>query len=196
MLIEKRKSIFCRTTKQDPSLIPSPNLIKGIKITAPDQVYSSDITYIRTKTGFLYLCLTMDIFAKDIVGWSVSDSLKTELVLESIKMASKNKEHIPIIHHSDRGCQFGSKAFKTLLKELGWESSMTEVLHCYENAISERLNGILKDEYFLDDEFSSKQIAIKNIKQVIDIYNNHRLHEKLGYKTPHAFRKEFTKEMA
>ena len=198
MLIESRKVFHCRTTKQDPSLISSSNLVKNMEITAPDQALCSDITYIYTEEGFVYLALVMDMFAKDIVGWAMSDTLETETgPLAALKMAAKvvgsGKE---VVAHSDRGCQYGSHAYRAFLDALGWKSSMTEELHCYENGMAERLNGILKGEYFLDRHFKTKSEARKAVKESIWIYNHRRLHEKLNYKTPVEFRTEWFKEAA
>ena len=193
LLVEPRRVFRCRTTKQDPSLVPSPNLVRGMTLAAPDQALCSDITYIYTEEGFLFLSLMADMFVRDIVGWAVSDTLETEDgPLKALKMAAKSvgpgKE---VVSHSDRGCQYGSRAYRELLEALGWKSSMTEELHCYENAMAERLNGILKCEYFLDRHFKTKAEARKAIEEAIWIYNHRRLHEKLGYKTPAAFRAEW-----
>ena len=198
MLIEPRKVFHCRTTKQEPSLVPSSNLVKDMEITAPDQALCSDITYIYTKEGFVYLSLVMDMFAKDIVGWAISDTLETETgPLTALKMAAKavgsGKE---VVAYSDRGCQYGSHVYRAQLDALSWESSMTEELHCYENGMAERLNGILKGQYFLDRHFKTKVEARKTVKEAIWIYNHRRLHDKLNYKTPVEFRAEWLKEAA
>ena len=190
LLVERRKVFRCRTTRQDPSLVPSPNLVKGMSIDRPDQALCSDITYVYTEEGFLYLSLVMDMFARDIVGWALGDTLETEDgPLKALKMAAKavgpGKD---VVAHSDRGCQYGSHAYRKLLDALGWRSSMTEELHCYENAMAERLNGILKGEYFLDRHFRTKDEARRAVEEAIWIYNHRRLHEKLGYRTPAAFR--------
>ena len=193
LLVGRRRVFRCRTTKQDPSLVPSPNLVKGMTLTAPDQALCSDITYIYTEEGFLFLSLMEDMFARDIVGYAVSDTLETEDgPLRALRMAAKTVgAGKDVVSHSDRGCQYGSRAYRALLEALGWKSSMTEELHCYENAMAERLNGILKCEYFLDRHFKTKAEARKAIEEAIWIYNHRRLHEKLGYKTPAAFRAEW-----
>lgn len=198
MLIGPRKVFHCRTTKQDPSLVPSKNLVKDMEITAPDQAFCSDITYIYTEEGFIYLSLMMDMFAKDIVGWAMSDTLDTETgPLAALKMAARTVgPGKNVVAHSDRGCQYGSHVYRALLDTLGWRSSMTEELHCYENGMAERLNGILKGEYFLDRHFKTKTEARKAVKEAIWIYNHRRLHEKLSYKTPASFRSEWFKEAA
>ena len=198
MLIGPRKVFHCRTTKQDPSLVPSKNLVKDMEITAPDQAFCSDITYIYTEEGFIYLSLMMDMFAKDIVGWAMSDTLDTETgPLAALKMAARTVgPGKNVVAHSDRGCQYGSHVYRALLDTLGWRSSMTEELHCYENGMAERLNGILKGEYFLDRHFKTKAEARKAVKEAIWIYNHRRLYDKLSYKTPASFRSEWFKEAA
>lgn len=197
MMVPKRKKYSCTTTKQDKSLVPSPNLVKTMKITAPDQALCSDITYIYTEEGFLFLSLMMDMFVHDIVGWAVKDSLDTIGPLEALQMAMRTlPSDAEPVAHSDRGCQYGSHAYRGLLAAHGWKSSMTEELHCYENGMAERLNGILKGEYCLDRHFKTKAEARKAIEEAIRIYNSRRLHEKCGYKTPQAFREEQTKKAA
>lgn len=195
--VKRRKKYSCRTTRQDPSLVPSMNLVKGMTIDAPNQALCSDITYVYTEEGFLFLSLMMDMFVHDIVGWAVKESLDTIGPLEALQMAMRT---LPVdaepVAHSDRGCQYGSHAYRGLLAAHGWKSSMTEELHCYENGMAERLNGILKGEYFLDRHFKTKAEARKAIEEAIRIYNSRRLHEKCGYKTPQAFREEQTKKAA
>jgi transposase InsO family protein len=197
MMVPKRRKYSCTTTKQDKSLVPSPNLVKDMEINAPDQALCSDITYIYTEEGFLFLSLMMDMYVHDIVGWEVRESLKTEGPLEALAMASRTlKPGAKPVAHSDRGCQHNSHAYIEALEKLGWKSSMTEELHCYENAMAERLNGILKYEYFLDTHFKTKKEASKAIEEAIRIYNTRRLHEKCGYKTPSAFREEAMRKAA
>ena len=198
LLVERRRVFRCRTTKQDPSLVPSPNLVRDMKVDRPDQALCSDITYVYTEEGFLYLSLMEDMFARDIVGYAIGDTLETEDgPLKALRMAAKTVgPGKDVVAHSDRGCQYASHAYREALDELGWKSSMTEELHCYENAMAERLNGILKGEYFLDRRFRTKAEARKAVEEAIWVYNHRRLHEKLGYKTPAAFRAEWREEAA
>lgn len=192
MLVPKRKKYSCVTTRQDKSLVPSPNLVKDMVIDRPDQALCSDITYIYTEEGFLFLSLVMDMFVHDIVGWAIRDSLKTEGPVAALEMAGMTlRPDARPVAHSDRGCQYGSHEYRETLERLGWLSSMTEELHCYENGMAERLNGILKHEYFLDAHFKTKKEAIRAVEEAIRIYNTRRLHEKCGYKTPAAFRAEW-----
>ena len=192
LLVEKRKVFRPKTTQQDPSLPVSRNLVRGMELTKPNQAVCADITYIATGEGFLFLAPVMDMVAKDIVGWDISESLEADGAVRALKMAGRKlPKGAKVVAHSDKGCQYGSRKYLEVLAALGWLSSMTEELHCYENAMAERLNGILKGEYYLDCCFRTKAEAVAAVKRVIEIYNTRRLHEKLAYKTPAAFRREF-----
>jgi len=197
LLVEKRKSCRCRTTRQDPALLPSPNRVKDMHLTAPGQAVCSDITYVYTEEGFRYLSLVMDLFTREIVGYAVRETLDTAGPLAALEMAGKALDGCGgVVAHSDRGCQYASHAYRARLEEMGWLSSMTERLHCYENAKAERLNGILKGEYYLDQAFKTKEEAVRAIEHAIWAYNHRRLHEKLGYKTPSQFRAEWLEKAA
>jgi len=185
MLVKRRRAFVPRTTKWDEALPVSRNLLKGRIVDGPNQVFVADITYVRTAAGFLYLSLVTDYFSKDIVGWHLSDSLSSEGCLKALEMArGVVPEGVTVVHHSDRGCQYASHAFRARLEEFGMLSSMTEELHCYENSVAERVNGILKGEYYLDAEFRDSSEALKAVRHVVDVYNNLRVHESLGMVTP------------
>ena len=194
---EKRKVFRPKTTQQDPSLPVSRNLVKDMELTRPNQAVCADITYISTGEGFLFLALVMDMVAKDIVGWDISESLEADGAVRELKMAGRKlPKGSKVVAHSDKGCQYGSRKHLEVLAALGWLSSMTEELHCYENAMAERLNGILKYEYFLNTHFKTKKEAARAIEEAIRIYNTRRLHEKCGYKTPSAFREKAMRKAA
>ncbi len=185
MLVKRRRAFVPHTTKWDESLPVSRNLLKDRIVDGPNQVFVADITYIRTASGFLYLSLVTDYFSKDIVGWHLSESLSSEGCLKALEMAHGIvPEGVTVVHHSDRGCQYASHVFRARLKELGMLSSMTEELHCYENSVAERVNGILKGEYYLDVEFPNFSEAMKAVRHVVGVYNNLRVHESLGMLTP------------
>lgn len=197
MMVPERRKHTCRTTRQDRSLVPSPNLVRDMVVDAPDQAVCSDITYVYTEEGFLFLSLMMDMYVHDIVGWAVCDSLKTEGPLAALAMASRTLgPGARPVAHSDRGCQYASHDYRKALERLGWRSSMTEELHCYENAMAERLNGILKHEYFLDTHFKTRREARAAIEGAIRTCNTRRLHEKCGFKTPKAFREEAMRKVS
>lgn len=184
-LLIKRKKATCKTTDSYHRFHKYNNLVKNMNVIAPNQVWVSDITYIRTIKGFCYLALITDMFSRKIVGYDISDSLELAGCLRALKRALKQaRPKAGLVHHSDRGIQYCSNQYVNELKKREIMISMTEENHCYENAIAERVNGILKDEFYLDQCFFSTSYATKATKNAIDIYNNKRLHLSLGYKTP------------
>ncbi len=190
LLVKRRKAFVPHTTKWDSSLPVSKNLLLDRIVDGPNQVFVADITYIRTSEGFMYLSLITDYFSKDIVGWHLSPDLGHEGCLKALEMAAKVIPlGVTVIHHSDRGCQYACRAYLAKLKELGMLSSMTEELHCYENSVAERVNGILKSEYFLDVEFKDAETALEAVRHVVHVYNSMRIHETLCYLTPAQARK-------
>ena len=159
-LLIKRRARRCRTTDSRHWFRVYGNLLKDVCLCSPCQAIVSDITYIRTDEGFMYLSLIMDAYSRAIVGYDCSDSLEAEGALRSLTMASRwLKDCSGVIHHSDRGIQYCSRAYVEQLKRLGYRISMTEENHCYENSKAERLNGILKGEYGLGGRFLSKSDA-------------------------------------
>jgi putative transposase len=159
MLI-KRKKASCKTTNSYHRFHKYKNLIKDMLVTAPNQVWVSDITYIRTINGFCYLALITDMYSRKIVGYDLSDTLELTGCLGAFKRARKAaRPAAGLVHHSDRGIQYCSNQYVNELKKWKFKISMTEENHCYENAIAERINGILKDEFYLDQCFSSTEHA-------------------------------------
>lgn len=186
MLI-KRKKYSCRTTNSYHRFYKYQNIIKDLEITRPNQVWASDITYIRTVKGFCYLALITDMYSRKIVGFDLSDTLELSGCLKAFKKAVyHNKNTKGLIHHSDRGIQYCSNVYTDELKRKGLEISMTEETHCYENAMAERVNGILKDEFYLDQTFTSMTQAKVATKNAIKLYNSKRLHLSLDFKTPNS----------
>jgi transposase InsO family protein len=184
-LLVKRKRQYRRTTHSYHHFHKYGNLIRDLSIVRPNQVWASDITYLRTEKGFVYLSLITDIYSRKIVGWAVSNSLSIEGCLDALKKALReNRFQIPSIHHSDRGVQYCSHAYVNILKKKGISISMTEENHCYENAMAERVNGILKDEYLLDRTFNDLSHAQKSSKEAVMLYNTRRPHWSLKFKTP------------
>lgn len=186
-MLVKRKKAHQRTTDSRHRFYKYGNLIKEMAITAPNQVWVSDITYLRTVKGFCYLALITDVYSRKIVGYDISDTLELTGCLGAFKRAQKTaRPAAGLIHHSDRGIQYCSNQYVEELKKHGVKLSMTEENHCYENALAERVNGILKDEFYLDQCFSTLEHARKAVKSAISIYNSKRLHLSLGYKTPNS----------
>lgn len=186
MLIYKKKA-SCKTTDSYHHFHKYNNLLKDMKVTKPNQVWVSDITYIRTVKGFCYLALITDLFSRKIVGYDISDTLELTGCLRALKRALRTARPAgKLVHHSDRGVQYCSHQYVEELKKRKILISMTEENHCYENAVAERVNGILKDEFYLDQCFFSLDHACKAAKSAIEIYNSKRLHLSLGYKTPNS----------
>jgi putative transposase len=185
MLVERKRSEWPKTTSFDPSLPVFKNLIKRKKLTGRNQVWVSDITYIRTMEGFMYLGLITDRWSRKIVGYHLGETLKAKDTLKALAMAVKGlRSGEKPIHHSDRGSQYASHAYVEATTDAGMKMSMTEKDHCAENAMAERVNGILKQEYWLDANFETRKEAIQATKEGISLYNTRRPHTALGFQTP------------
>jgi len=185
LLIRRRKKAPY-TTDSRHGLRTYPNLLKNMELTAPHQAWVSDITYIRTWEGFSYLSLITDAYSRQIVGYHVGHNLEVEGCLKALRMAIRQLPYgAHPIHHSDRGSQYCSHAYTGFLKNHQIRISMTEENHCYENAMAERLNGILKHEYRLKESYPSRKIARTACVQAVCLYCTDRPHMSLGMKTPH-----------
>lgn len=184
-LLVKRRKKYVYTTDSFHRFRVHKNALKNKMLSAANQAWVSDITYLRVKGGFMYLFLITDAYSRKIIGWSLSDSLAIEGAVNALKMAIKQCSQTKgIIHHSDRGIQYCSNEYVILLKKYDMTISMTEENHCYENATAERVNGILKEEFMLDSEFSDNTIALKAVKEAIETYNTKRPHWSLKLYTP------------
>lgn len=190
-LLVVRKPGMPRTTNSRHSLPVFHNLLDGNQFTTPNEAWVSDLTYIRTDEGFMYAALITDVVSRKIVGAHIGDSLEAEGCLAALDQAlSDLPEGKHPIHHSDRGCQYCCHAYVERLQERGLAISMTEIMHCYENAMAERVNGILKQEYELDRTFRTKAQACKAFEQAVWLYNHRRPHLKLNYRFPADVHKE------
>jgi putative transposase len=181
--VRRRK---CRTTDSDHPYPRYPNLVKELNTTSPEQVWVSDITYIRLGEGFVYLAIVMDVFTRAIRGWHLSKSLDQELTLAALQMGLA--DHVPEIHHSDQGIQYAAGAYIELLKEHDIQISMAAVGKAEENGYAERLMRTIKEEEVdLSDyhDFADAQNQIGRF--VEDVYMTKRIHSSLGYLTPVEF---------
>lgn len=161
------------------------NLLKYQPPQRAHEGWVSDITYVRQGKGFRYLFLITDCFSRKIVGWNLSESLAIPGAVSALKMAiGQCPDTKGVIHHSDRGIQYCSKGYTDLLRNAGIRISMTEENHCYENAVAERVNGILKQEYGLEETFASGHLLAKAVKEAIWSYNMERPHWSLNLATP------------
>lgn len=186
-LLVKPKRAYRQTTNSNHRFWVYENLLEGLQLYRPNQLWVSDITYIRTLEGFCYLALITDAYSRKVVGYDISDSLELDGCLRALRMAIGSTGRIvDLIHHSDRGIQYCSGTYTEILKAKGIFISMAAKGDCYENALAERVNGILKDEFNLDATFRNKQQAICTTHQSIYIYNQHRPHWSINLQTPNA----------
>lgn len=166
-----------------------PNLLEGLEVSAVQQVWVADITYLETEQGFCYLSLLTDACSRRIVGYDLSTSLSAEGALCCLEIAIDQTASplAGLIHHSDHGVQYTCHAYRDRLTEKGIRSSMGEVGNCYENALAERMNGILKLEYGLGSLFVDFQHARKAVNEAVWLYNFERPHLSLEYQVPAAY---------
>jgi putative transposase len=180
-----RKKKYHKTTYSNHAYVVATNKIKGIEITHPSQVLVSDITYINLRSGHAYLFLTTDLYSRKILGYHLSRDLSHHSALLALDMAlAEIPDPCGTIHHSDRGCQYCCHDFLSFLQLHKMVPSMTAESHCYENAHAERVNGILKEEFDLDQVFQDFNHAKHAVRMSISIYNNKRRHWSLELQTP------------
>ncbi len=192
-LLVKRRRKGKRTTNSNHPFYKYPNLVKGLEIDRADTVWACDITYIPFRNSFAYLSLITDLYSHKIVGHCLHKDLKTEGPLKALKGALKRRMYPErdLIHHSDKGIQYCSYIYTNLLRSKDIEISMAEAGNPYENAVAERVNGILKDEFNLEYNWCN---AIDELDGIIDnaiwIYNNIRSHASCDYLTPEEAHKK------
>jgi putative transposase len=185
-LLQPMKRRKCRTTHSDHPYPRYPNLVKGQEITSPEQVWVSDITYIRLGEGFVYLAIVMDVFTRAIRGWNLSKSLDQELTLAALRMGLYDR--IPEIHHSDQGIHYAAAAYTKLLKDQDIKISMATIGKAEENGYAERLMRTIKEEEVDLSDYRDFADAHEQIGNFIeDVYNHKRIHSSLGYRTPVEF---------
>jgi len=185
MLVKKKRN-YMRTTNSYHRFYKYPNLIKDIEINRAEQVRASDITYIRTGEGFMYLSLITDLYSKQVVGYELSDNLKTINCINALKEAIKGRKYPErsLIHHSDRGFQYCSPDYTETLESNHIDISMTTKHDPYENAVAERINGTLKNEFDLEDRLPDQKHAEREVNKTIWVYNNLRPHDSCNKLTP------------
>jgi putative transposase len=185
LLIIKRKK-YRITTNSRHWMHKYPNLIKNTTVHRPEQLWVADITYLETQESNSYLHLITDAYSKQIMGYELCNDMEASSTLKALKMAIRSRQypHQELIHHSDRGLQYCSKLYVNHLLKNNIEISMTENGDPYENAIAERINGILKDEFGLGEKLNNLQDALHQTRQSIDTYNQVRPHLSCHYLTP------------
>jgi transposase InsO family protein len=185
-LLIKPKRRYVQTTMSKHWLRKWPNIIKDKQIKHPDEVWVSDITYLKTEQGNCYLNMITDMYSRKIVGYAIDDTMETEAMIDALKMATAQRKHpfISTIHHSDRGLQYCSKEYEALTAKNNISLSMTENGDPYENALAERMNRTIKEEFGMDKILKSKDQAKQLVKESIFLYNQKRPHLALKMKTP------------
>lgn len=194
LLIYKKRR-YTVTTNSKHWMRKYPNLVKDIAIDRPEQVWAADITYLETADeGNVYLHLVTDVYSKQIMGYELCNNMEAASTLKALKMAVGNRQYrdMPLIHHSDRGLQYCSKLYTGYLKENNITISMTESGSPYDNAVAERINGILKDEFGLAEQFSNNNEALVQIKESVNAYNRLRPHLSCDMLTPFQMHKQAT----
>lgn len=194
MLVLPRRS-YHKTTNSHHRFYKHPNLLKPglhqVTPMAPEEVWVADITYLATQSQNTYLSLVTDAYSRKIVGYHVDMHMHTSAVGKALKMAvSTRSRDTALIHHSDRGIQYCSAEYQAIQKHHQIRCSMTDGYDCYQNALAERVNGILKNEFLLNKPKDLEE-ARKMVKQSIKIYNEIRPHQSLKYKTPDEVHQTF-----
>ncbi len=193
-LRSKVKRKFKATTNSEHDHPIAPNLLnQDFKTCSPNAIWVSDITYIRTDEGWLYLATTMDLFSRSIVGWSMDSRMKSDLVVSALDMAlSARLPAEGLIHHSDRGVQYAAKPFQQLLTANGLVCSMSRKGNCYDNAVQESFYHSLKTELVHHEHYHTRDEAKASLFDYIEVfYNRERIHSTLGYMSPLQFELEF-----
>lgn len=191
LLVEPKPREYPRTTDSYHCLPVFENRLKGLELKAPNQAWVSDLTYVRTQEGFLYLALITDQWSRKIVGYHCGDTLEAVGCVRALEGAlAELPAGARPIHHSDRGTQYCCHEYVNRLMASGLSISMTESNHCAENALAERVNGILKGEYGIGSTFGTKKTAKAAVTQAVLLYNTRRPHTALRYRFPqdvHSF---------
>ena len=183
MLVRPKKN-YIKTTHSKHWLRKHPNLMKNTVATRPEQYFVSDITYIKSRERTHYLSLVTDTFSRKVMGYHLSNDMSAENVVKAMRMAVKNRvTSLRLIHHSDRGMQYCSNVYQNELEKCNIIPSMTDGYDCYQNALAERINGILKGEFLIHTCNTVKELK-RLVKESITTYNNKRPHLSLNYKTP------------
>ena len=190
-IVVERTRKFKATTGSDHTFNIAPNLLdRDFTADRPNHKWAGDISYIWTREGWLYLVCVLDLYSRRVVGWSMSERMTSELVISALKMAlhqRKPKTDV-LLHHSDRGSQYASGAFRSLLRECGITCSMSGRGNCYDNAAMESFFATLKKELIHQEDYATRAVARGSIFEYIEVfYNRERQHSTLGYRSPCQF---------
>ena len=189
----KMKRRFKATTNSKHSLPVAENTAdRNFAVGQVNRLWVSDITYLATDEGWLYLATTIDCGTRKVVGWAMDSTMTTELILSALDMALHRQRPGPgTIHHSDRGCQYASEAFQKRLEQCGMTASMSRKGNCYDNAVAESFFHSLKVEHFYHERFSTRAAAKASVFEWIEVfYNRQRMHSTLGYVSPECYERQ------
>lgn len=190
LLIAPRRR-YVQTTNSRHRFKKYPNKAKDIVVHKPDQLWVSDITLIKAEDGYCYLNMVTDAYSRKIVGYAVADNMETESMIGALRMALSQKGPLAVpMHHSDRGTQYCCELYVNLMKRNNCIISMTENSDPYENALAERMNRTIKEEFGLDRIMKSKALVYKIVDEAVELYNYHRPHLSLNMKTPDEIHKK------
>jgi putative transposase len=187
---KSKKKFVPRTTDSTHDRPVARNVLdRRFEAQMPDQKWAADITYVPTAEGWLYLAGVIDLCSRRIVGWSMADHLRTDLVADALRMAlARRSPGAGLLHHSDRGVQYASDDYRHLLQSHGIECSMSGRGDCYDNAVMESFWGTLKTELVNHERYQTREQARASIFEYVEVfYNRHRLHSSLGYQSPEQF---------
>jgi transposase InsO family protein len=189
-LAARRRRRFVRTTDSRHGEPIAPNVLaRAFTATAPNRVWVTDITYVATREGWLYLAAILDLFSRRVVGWALAPTLETSLPLAALHEALRRRDPPRgLVHHSDRGCQYASTAYRAALATRGITASMSRAGDCYDNAVAESFFNTLKWEAVPPEGFATHAAARTALAAYLDdFYNHHRRHSTLGYASPVEF---------
>ena len=184
-----RKFVLKTTDSKHDYPVAKNVLNRDFKADAPNQKWVVDITYVQTDEGWLFLAGVLDLFSRKVVGWSMADHMRTELVEDAMKMAlARRNPGKGLLHHSDRGSQYACGSYRQLLSAHGFECSMSRTGNCYDNAVMESFWGTLKTECVYGEKYATREQARRSIFEYLEVfYNRVRRHSALGYVSPEAF---------
>lgn len=185
---KRRRYVVTTDSNHDAPIAPN-HLQRDFTASRPNQKWVADITYVPTDAGWAYMAAVMDLFSRRIIGWAVSDTLETSLVLDALDQAVRTRRPCgETLHHSDRGCQYASESYRAMLERHGIECSMSRRGDCWDNAPMERFMGSFKNEWAKHERYRAVEQVHRSVFEYIEIfYNRRRRHQALGYVTPIEF---------
>ena len=189
---------FKVTTDSDHNEAISENTLdRQFTIDTPNRVWTTDITYVWTLEGWLYVAVVIDLFSRQVVGWAINDHMRTSLCVDALQMAFwRRKPKAGLLHHSDRGSQYASKEYRKHLEVMKMQQSMSRKGNCWDNSPTERFFRSLKHEQLNYERFRTKEAAKLSIIDYLAFYNGQRKHSKLGYQSPLKFEQAFYRKKA